>query len=328
MNLDNQNVLLIAPRFFGYEADIMGELSKRGANVDFLADRPFATSWGKAAAKYFPVCSAKLATALYRRQLLNYGRSKYSLILIINGQTLDTEFALELRSNFPSAKFLHYVWDSLSNRKSIVRLLKYVDSSFTFDHSDAKRFGMNFRPLFYGKNFNNVTESRTQYDISFVGTAHGDRVKVVRSLDSTLPKETKRYWYLYLQAKWVFHANRITNPAFKNVKSTDFRFYPLPKPQLQQVFSRSNAILDIEHRKQSGLTMRTFETVGTRKKLITTNTDIASYDFYDPNNIAIINRENPIIRDDFLMQPYKDLPDGLYQKYSISGWMDEILDAL
>ena len=62
---------------------------------------------------------------------------------------------------------------------------------------------------------------------------------------------------------------------------------------IAQYCSESRAILDIAHPLQTGLTMRTIEVLfGIGRKLITTNKDIINYDFYNENNILIINREN------------------------------------
>lgn len=67
--------------------------------------------------------------------------------------------------------------------------------------------------------------------------------------------------------------------------------------------------------------MRTIETLGSKKKLITTNTEIENYDFYIPNNICIINRDNPEISESLLRSVYEDLDGELYFKYSLSGWI-------
>ena len=63
--------------------------------------------------------------------------------------------------------------------------------------------------------------------------------------------------------------------------------------------------------------MRTIEMVGLRKKLITTNAEIVNYDFYDSSNICIINRNSPVLDQNFISVPYKELPDSIYQKYSL-----------
>ena len=94
---------------------------------------------------------------------------------------------------------------------------------------------------------------------------------------------------------------------------------------VQSVFSASLSILDIEHPNQVGLTMRTFETLGASKKLVTTNAGVRDYDFFSPSNVYVIDRVNPRVPKDFLDSPYVPLPDSVRARYSIAGWLNEIL---
>ena len=80
----------------------------------------------------------------------------------------------------------------------------------------------------------------------------------------------------------------------------EFMFATLPISAVNDIFMSSRAVLDVTHPRQCGLTMRTLETLGASKKLVTTNTAVRGYDFYDPTNIAVIDRRSPIIDPDFL----------------------------
>ena len=80
----------------------------------------------------------------------------------------------------------------------------------------------------------------------------------------------------------------------------------------------------MQHPKQTGLTMRTIETLGAKKKLITTNPHVKEYDFYRPENILIVDRYNPVITKEFLDAPWKEIPENIYKKYSISSWLNSI----
>ena len=50
-----------------------------------------------------------------------------------------------------------------------------------------------------------------------------------------------------------------------------------------------------------------------------------NYDFYNENNILIIDRENPVIDQNFIDLPYELLPNEIYEKYSLSSWIIEVL---
>ena len=75
--------------------------------------------------------------------------------------------------------------------------------------------------------------------------------------------------------------------------------------QSYQFYLKGNIILDIAHPHQKRLSFRPYEAMGLRKKLITTNKDIANYDFYNPNNIFIIDDVYNIhIPTDFITSNY------------------------
>lgn len=325
-SLQGKKVLYVAPRFFGYEKEIEDELISRGAEVDFVLDRPFDTPFMKAITKVRREWIIGSADRYYNAELNKLGNKEYDLVFVISGQTLSSHTLACWRAAYPSAKFILYMWDSFANRQSAVDNLIFFDHCFSFDRNDSAKYGINFRPLFFSPGFETVQQFDSKYDISFVGTAHTDRYAVVSAVLQSLDCKVKYFWYLFLQAKWVFYIYKICNPAFRKAKISDFNFMPLSKAAVQEVFSSSRIILDIEHPLQSGLTMRTLETFGSRKKLITTNSDVASYDFFCSDNICVIDRKSPMIPVDFLSKGYEDVAPEIYQKYRLEGWLDEILD--
>ena len=52
--------------------------------------------------------------------------------------------------------------------------------------------------------------------------------------------------------------------------------------------------MSIRHTKLS-LSTRAHEAIAARRKYITTNKHIMDYEYYDPNNILIIDIDNPVI---------------------------------
>jgi hypothetical protein len=322
--LRGKKVLLIAPRFFSYEQEIRNELQRRGAKVDFVPDRPFDSPLMKAITRFRRQWIISTADRFYQNALENLGRTSYDLILIINGQTVSSTILAELRRAFPTAKRVLYMWDSMQNRPHAVAGLTYFDQCFTFDPQCAQRYGMRFRPLFFSPAFEGCLTESFNHHVSFVGTAHTDRYAVVHAVSQILEPRFQCYWYLYLQAPWVYWTYCAINPAFRDSSISEFRFSALDKNEVRNIFFGSQAILDIEHPLQTGLTMRTFETIGAQKKLITTNRQIAEYDFFS-DNICIIDRLKPDINPEFMEQPYRPLSPHTYQKYSLKGWMDELL---
>lgn len=321
--LEGKRILFLAPCFFGYERDIRGEIERRGAVVDWMPDRPFNTPLMTALTKLKTELVQPAANRLYDRLLDQFGATSYDYILVVNGQTLSHTMLARLRSRFKNAHVILYMWDSIDNRRSVVKNLTLFDSVFSFDPQCAQSHGMIFRPLFYSKGFEQPVVD-FEYQISFIGTAHTDRYAVVSELKKGLAPDINAFWYLYLQAPWVFHYYRATDPLVRRAKREEFQFKPIDKGMVQSVFARSRSILDIEHPKQRGLTMRTFETMGAGKKLITTNKLIENYDFFASGNVCVVDRKLPRLTKGFLETPFVSYPDDILYRYSLAGWVDEV----
>ena len=77
---------------------------------------------------------------------------------------------------------------------------------------------------------------------------------------------------------------------------------------------------------QVGLTIRTFEALHLKKKLITSNKNIMKYEFYTPNNIYVIdeNSENKIPNEFF--ESDFDESFALSTDYSLDSFVKKLLD--
>lgn len=325
LDLAGKHILMQVVPYFGYDQVLARALRERGAIVDVLADRPFDSALLHGIAKLGRRAVLGHATRIYRRQLKAFGRSRYDHVLVINGQTMSDSFLRELRGDYPTAKFTFYIWDSFENKPYAVAALPRYDAAFSFDRRATRDHGLGFRPLFFSPEFDLEPNAAADLDLSFIGTAHSDRPAIIHQVDRHLPATASRYWFLYLKAPWVLHYQRATNRHFRNIPTSMFSYAPLPRDRVRALFGRSRAFLDIEHDQQTGLTIRTFEALGARKKLLTTNADIRNYDFYDSSNILVIDRRKPVFDPDFLTAPLRELPPALRQRYSVDGWIDEIL---
>lgn len=313
------------PKFFGYENEIRDHLEGRGAVVDWLPDRPFDSPALKALTKLNPSWTLPFTDFYYQNLLLSFDSNSYTKIFVVNGQTLSYKFLSKLRSSHPAAEVILYMWDSIKNRPNIVKNLSLFDKAFSFDAEDINDYGLHHRPLFFSPVFKPSIVS-PNYQLSFIGTAHSDRYEVISKVKNTLPVDINNFFYLYLQAPWVFNAYKLTKPNFHGAKKTDFNFQSLDKASVQSIFSQSFAILDVEHPHQTGLTMRSLEAFGAHKKLVTTNQGIEKYDFYSPNNICIIDRKKPAIPKSFFDTKFTIPSPSVYERYSLRGWINEIFE--
>jgi len=128
-----------------------------------------------------------------------------------------------------------------------------------------------------------------------------------------------------LQAPWVYHVGRALG-QLRGAPMSDFHFVPLEREEVQRVFRESGTIVDIEHPGQHGLTMRTIETIGAGKKLITTNAYVQEHDLFHPDNVYVMPRGRPTVPCGFLESPATPLPPAVLMRYSLAGFMNDLLD--
>ena len=221
-DLAGRAVLFIAPNFFGYEFEIANTLREMGAIVDYIPDRPFKSVMLKALTRIFRKRVVQFTTQYYNRKIAILSKRSYDYVFVVNGEGLSEEFLAGVREKYKSAVFLFYCWDSFSNRKNLELNLKYFDHGFTYDPNDAKRLGLKYRPLFFASHFKREKKKSCEYDLSFAGTAHSDRFRIVREVRSRLPRDLKFFWFLYLQAPWVYYFYRLFNRSFTTAKREDF----------------------------------------------------------------------------------------------------------
>lgn len=323
----NKKILLFVPKFFNYECEILKKLESLGADVDYYDERMNPNNITKALIRFHKNLIKEKIQKYYLKIISETQTKEYDFVFFINPETVTKELLVELKEKQKKAKFIIYLWDSIKNKKNAKEILDNFDKHFSFDKQDCiedKRF--KFRPLFYLDEYASMSNKSTNiYDLSFIGTAHSDRYNILKNLkNQALKNKLNCYFFMYFSSKVLFYFKKITDKSYKNTSINDFTFKSISKKEILEKISNSKVIIDIQHPKQTGLTMRTIEMLGIKKKLITTNKDIVNYDFYNPNNIKIIDRENPILDIDFIKSTYLEVESKVYEKYGIEKWLEEI----
>jgi hypothetical protein len=320
--LKNRRVLIICQKFFGYEKRIEKRLQELSLRAVWLDIRPKNSFFLKAILRY--------AAFLYKYSINRYYeksiKDTFDILFIIDPDCLYSNNIEFLKKKIKTEKTLLYMWDSFENRKRAKRIINLFDKIFTFDHKDAKKYNLIFRPLFFSFDDKKIAvESNKKIDISFIGTGHSDRLRIIKAIENQCKKNGISYFfYIYLQSPIVFYFYKLFKTAYRGVKKSEINYVPLDYNNFIKVMEESTVIVDLEHPGQRGLTIRTLESLGKSKKMITTNQNIKEYDFYNHANICIIDRNNPIIDPNFFNNEYKKLPEPIYYKYSLDSWLEDI----
>lgn len=324
--LRGKRILLISVKLFDYEKFIKQRLEDHGAVVDYFDERPKNTLYAKGIIRLKPSFYKTTITVYFNKLLSTVKGTTYDYVFVIKGEAVPRFFLKRIKEMNPMSELIFYTWDAFSNYRNATTLLDLFDKSFTFDVNDAKKYDLEFRPLFFVNDYKiNSLRIKKKYDLLFVGTAHSDRYEISQKIvDFCNRYNLKSHTFYYIQSPIVYFLKLVFDRNFSSVKFRDLSFKSLSKSDIIDLFKKSKAILDIQHPNQRGLTMRTFETLGARCKLMTTNSDIMNYTFFNRNNICVIDRENIQIKLDFFENDFENFAEDTQYAMSIDGWLENI----
>lgn len=326
-----KRLLLIMPSFFNYPDFIIYELNQMGFAVDFFDDRPSTNPLVKAAIRINKNVINWYIRIYFNKLLKTVTTKKYDVFFLISGQSLSfsAEMIGRIKLCQPQARFLLYQWDSQTNFPYIKSFHHFFDKKYSFDKRDVSTTeGLIFLPLFYSRNYEQIGEKTKDfflYDFCFVGTAHPKKYKFIKMMSEELKTVyPNQFIYFFFPSRLVFLYRKVHDKELRKAKYNEFHFVPLRDREIAYVYENSRCVFDSAQSGQIGLTIRVFEALGAKKKLITTNPDIVNYDFYCPENIYVyegsINLDAP-----FFKTGYKEIDKNVYQKYSLRNWLEEIL---
>jgi len=328
-----KKILFICPSFFGYEKEIKNQLLKLGAVVDFYDERPFSSSIYKIFNRInFKFFIYRKIRKYYDFILTKADAEKYDLLFVVNPETIPLDFIQRIKSSCPSIRTVLYMWDSIKNKKNVANLIDEFDKVATFDKTDTvNNSNINFLPLFFTPNYDirNYIDSNsiiTHYNAAFIGTAHSDRYVFVNKLMTQFSSSPlSNFLFFYCPSKLLFFMKKCLSNEMRGLSFNQISFNSMSSTQITEILMRSTFVIDVEHPNQNGLTMRTIEVMGLQKKLITTNKNVVNYDFYNSNNICVVDRKNPKIEEHFLLSKFESIDPIILNKYSLESWLKNLL---
>ena len=327
MSENGKSVLIFCPTFFGYEHRIENAFRDAGFDVHLYDERPnngfiCKTSLRLNLGFYKPV-----VTRYIKRIIEENANKKYDYVVVVKSEAItETEVSL-LRQAYPEAKFILYFWDSVANVPDGEKKMSLYDRVVSFDPNDAKKYNLPFLSVPYGKEYlrSENTESY-EYDAAFIGTAHSVRPRVVKQIREQCEKMGRKcYTYFYSPHILVFLLNKLINKDYKYISLKEINFKPLSTQEVCEIYAKSRCVLDIEHPKQNGTTTRPVEMLPMRKKIITTNSYVSNFSFYNDNNFLIIDRELPVISEVFFDSEYIAVSDEILAEYSPGSFVNKLI---
>lgn len=224
-----------------------------------------------------------------------------------------------------SKKIMGYMWDGITQNQAqqLSKIGEIFNNIFVFDSDDITKYpNLNLK---FGTNFfydNQLNLDNIYYDSLYIGGIYINRKdKIVYDFFNKIIEDFKIIIFLdkgFLDDKQLIKDDRVSY-IYKHMAYLETLKY----------VNKAKCILDICRPDHKGLSFRFFESLSLNKKIITNNKDVINYDFYNPNNILIIEDFedfNVTEVKQFLNSNYEIIDQKIVDQYSFKNWFLRIFD--
>lgn len=319
-------VLMLAPPFFGYRDDVAAEMRRRGVEVDLMGDRPSDGVAFRSLAKVSYGLVQPLIDRHLEAVLARVRGTRYDVVFALGGMSWCFDLPQTRRIREESgARTALYLWDSAENCQRAGAAAPAFDRVLSFDPLDCERRGFGFLPLFYAFDPPRFPPGEPyEYDACFVGSVHQvSKFLRVKSIVDRLEAEGARVLkHYYVPSRSAAALRRAQVPEYREVELTT---RPLSRAETLAAYARSRALVDSPQAGQRGLTIRTIESVGMNRRLVTANAGVRAYDFFAFGNVVVDDGGADISSVMTDPEPY---PDAVRGSYSVRSWVGRVLEEL
>jgi hypothetical protein len=202
-------------------------------------------------------------------------------------------------------RIIYWYWNPAFRSGIPSSHLSNTTELWSFDPDDCLKYNMRFNTTFF---FDDILlpSNKIEFDAVFIGINKG-RKDSLNKLESDLNRSGLRTYFHIVADK--------NESSQKNCRE-------IPYEEYLGLVSKAKAIVDVKPIGQSGLTLRPMESTFFKKKLITNDVSIMSQDFYHPENIFIIGRDNKQYLKKFIDSPFKELDPSIVKNYDVSSWVE------
>jgi hypothetical protein len=313
--LAGRRILVVGRDYFFYTREIVAELrGALGAEAEFVPIAPEGAWYS--ALKRLPGAAHAWLQHHHARALARLAGRDFDTVLFIQVHQLAHAQVEAYRRAFAHARFVLYYWDSLATH-DYRPWLRHFDAAFSFDPRDVRTDSrLTLLPLFFCDAFRALRARQAfEHDLAFVGTAMSARRydRVLQFRRWAAAGGVRFFDYLYVSPLFWLRS------LLRGQRLRGVHFRSLTRGQLLAIYARSAAIVDLPDNLQSGYTMRTFESLGAHRKLVTTSPAVAGEDFHDPRSVFVLGRDGDFPTKEFLQSAAA--PSPAIEKHSLQAWL-------
>lgn len=347
--IQGKRILLLMPNYYSLKNEIEAELLRQGAIVDYIETKimkeEFLLHKSMLSLLYFII--NPFYRIKYTKNIIASTHEKsydYLFVCGIYGCTQELIKILKKRSNI---KTIYYLWDA-NITWDFSKYIKEFDNTYTFDmvdHSSFKEYSIKYLPLFYTEHEEENINIDKTYDIVSIGTIsplYVDRLNIMNKISSKYSNLEILFWYYVGELNSAFFKKRPIKNRIKCLLmfllNSNYRSFILllrsdPKnvmhdtklneKKCREIEANSKSVLDISL-ENAGCSYRVISALSRQIKIITTNKNIINEAFYSPNNICVIDKENPVIDEKFLNSEFENI-DMTHLR--IDNWLNTIFES-
>lgn len=275
----------------------------------------------------------KIETNYWKKKISSSTKyyESYDILLCINGTSFAPYLYNHLKRINKNIKSVLYLWDTLK-LYDFLRYQDCFDKVYTFDIDDANKMpGVELMHSYWFPTEKQIVK----YKLFIIGSDHDDRIDIISKVyeqteRSSLPSFLRVFIYRP-QPPYLNIGHRKTVFLDKLNSWETKRVLPftceekVPLDSVVKYIDESECILDTDMPVQSGVTQRVIWALARGKKIISTNTNLKKYSFYNPMQIKIIDRKAPVIDIEFLKEPKSFLITDEILNLRIDKWINKLL---
>lgn len=239
-------------------------------------------------------------------------KEKYDIIFIIRPDLLTNKELAILKSKTPN--LIAYYWDTIDFYPRKKKIIHLFDKVYSFDNQDCKKYGFDRLTNFYYYEPAPVPIDKTVFCISHI---EKKRYPFFNQMGKFLEENQITFRFLTKQSK-----EKLRSPYIEYLKES------IPYHQMLELLNHYEIVLDIAKPHQHGLSFRIFEALGMNKKMITNNRSVMEYDFYNPNNILVIDFDNLVIPKSFFETPFQPVDEKIKQQYHLRSFVRKVVSNI
>lgn len=325
-----QKALAFVPNFFRLQKSVIDGFEKNGIGIYLFLDKPRDNVFLKSRLRINPKFVSGQMTRYLKNKVFKYfnNREHPDCIVVFEGQAFLEKHVKMLKSYFSKSKLIIYCWDSIERFPYIENNLKHFDRKVTFSYDNLGKYHFDsFVPLFIPDEFfkTNYLEKEKQFDLCFIGTGHPPKIKFLSQIEAFC-KEHKLSFVesLYLPSKSTYFYYKLFSKSFRKRKINEFVFKGKNAEEIQQYYSKARCVVDAGNPNESGISLRIYECLGMKKKVILATSSIRNYEFYSPDRFLIFPEEKERIFE-FIHSPYPEINNEVLETLTTKNWIKCIL---